>query len=266
MRIAGRLVLITGASSGIGAAAASALAGRGARVILVARTRSALEEHAAAIAARGGEGHAFPADLTDQAQVSALACAVKEQLGVPDILVNNAGAGRWLFLEETDPADAVGMMACPYFAACFATRAFLPDMLARRSGMIVNVTSPAAYAPWPGATAYTAARWAMRGFTKALQADLHGTGVRAMLLTPGEVASPYWEHNPGARERIPRVARLYRTLTCEETGEALADAIERDRQEVILPWLMHMTTLLHRLAPGLVERMIVRTGARRPSA
>lgn len=262
MRIADRLVLVTGASSGIGAATAEAMARRGGRVVLVARSRTALEEVAARIGRAGGEGHVFAADLTDPAQVGAMAAAVSEQLGTPDILVNNAGAGRWLFLEETDPADAVRMMAAPYFAAAFTTRAFLPEMLRRRSGMIVNVTSLAAYAPWPGATGYAAGRWAMRGFTKALQADLRRTGVRAMLFTPGEVTSPYWEHNPGTRERIPGIARLYRRLTPEATGEALARAVERDRREVIVPWTLHVTTLVHRIAPRAVEWLVATTGAR----
>ena len=83
-------------------------------------------------------------------------------------------------------------MAAPYFAAFFLTRALLPDMLARNSGTIVNVTSIASHIVWPGAVAYTAGRWAMRGFTEALRADLSGTGVRTMLATFAAVSSPYW--------------------------------------------------------------------------
>jgi uncharacterized protein len=263
MQIKDRLVLITGASSGIGAATAQALARRGARVILVARTRSALEEVAAGIAALGGEAHIFAADLTNSAEVTQVAQAITDCLGTPDLLVNNAGAGRWLFLEETDPVEAVQMMAAPYFAACFTIRVFLPAMLERRTGMIVNVTSVAGYTAFPGATAYTAARWAMRGFTKALQADLHGSGLHVMLFAPGEVSSSYWDHNPGSRERMPGIARLYPKLTPEQTAEALARAIEHDRHEVILPWLLRMTVLMDRFMPGPIEWLLVKTGTRR---
>ena len=80
-------------------------------------------------------------------------------------------------------------------------------MLERGSGTIVNVTSLAAFMPWAGATAYTAARWAMRGLTEALRADLHDTPVRVMLATFAKVASPYWQHNPGAARARPNARR-----------------------------------------------------------
>ena len=78
---------------------------------------------------------------------------VTAETGLPDIVFNNAGVGKWLCAQETDPADVVSMMASPYFAAFFVTRAFLPDMLKRNSGYIINVTSPASRLVWPGATA-----------------------------------------------------------------------------------------------------------------
>src|SRR5512133_3252669 len=163
MRVRGRVVVVTGASSGIGAACALAVARRQARaVVLLARTAAALESVAARVRALGAEALPYPVDLTDPVAVEDAKAAVERAMGVPDVLVNNAGAGRWLFVEETSPAEAVQMMAVPYFAAFFATRAFLPGMISRGSGHVVNVTSVAAYAPWPGAAGYTAARWAMR--------------------------------------------------------------------------------------------------------
>jgi short-subunit dehydrogenase len=264
VNVNGRLTLITGASSGVGAAAAKAFARRGGRVLLVARTKSALEQVAAEISAAGGEAHVYPADVSDRSDVERLARTINEDVGTPDILVNNAGSGRWLFVEETDPADVAPMMAVPYFAAFYVTRAFLPDMLRRRSGHIVNMTSPAAYMPWPGATAYTATRWAMRGFNAALRADLKGTGIGVTLVSPGKVSSAYFANNPGSEERIPSISRFYGTLTSEQVGAAIVRAVEREQREVIMPLTLRLTVMLHNVLPRPIDWMVVKTGWHRP--
>ena len=131
MEWSGKRVLITGASSGIGAATAEAAAKRGAEVALVARSADKLEAVAHQIRQTGGvvTTHAF--DVSDPEQVGRLATEVP----IPDVLFNNAGAGRWKPLVETDPAEAAGMIGAPYLAAFYTTRAFLPAMLARRSGV-----------------------------------------------------------------------------------------------------------------------------------
>ena len=145
MLIRGCAAVVTGASSGIGAATAVALACRGARaVVLLARTASALEEVAAEVRACGATSLPRAVDLADAAAVAEVAAAIQHEIGAPDLIVNGAGAGRFLFVEETSAADAAAMMAVPYLAAFHVTRAFLPAMLARQSGHIVNVTSPAA--------------------------------------------------------------------------------------------------------------------------
>src|SRR5512144_276483 len=151
MRVRGRVVVVTGASSGIGASTALAVARRQARaVVLLARTAPALERVAREVRALGAEALPCAVDLTDARAVEEVEATVERTFGAPDVLVNNAGAGRWLFVEETSPAEAVQMMAVPYFATFFTTRAFVPAMISRGSGHVVNVTSVAAYAAWPG--------------------------------------------------------------------------------------------------------------------
>jgi short-subunit dehydrogenase len=257
VQLSGSHALVTGASSGIGAAIARELHRRGARLTLVARRRDRLEQLASDLPGAAVE----PADLSRLSDVEALARRVLER-GVPDVLVNNAGAGRWLAVDETPPGEAQQMMALPYLAAFELTRALLPAMLARGSGRVVCMTSLAGYTHIPGAAGYAVARWAMRAFAGQLREDLRGSGVGVTLIAPSEVDSPYFENNPGSRERIPRsVALLGGSVTPEHVARATARAVERERFEVFVPW---QAALVMRLTPRpIVDWLVRRSGWRR---
>jgi uncharacterized protein len=260
VKLAGALAVISGASSGIGKATAIAFAAKGAQVVLLARRRDALDQAVAEITSRGGDASAYDVDLTDAQALQRATDAIKRDVGIPDIIVNNAGAGRWLFTEETPPDEAVQMMAVPYFAAFGLTRAFMPEMLARRSGRIVNMGSPGSFAPWPGATGYTAARFAMRGFTAALRADLDGTGIGVTLVVPGEVRSAYFEANPGTAARMPGAGKFFPVLSPEQVADAIVRAVERGSALVVLPFALRIMLALHGIWPWPLERLMVRTG------
>ncbi len=228
---------MTGGSSGIGRATAELLARRGARVILLARGTEQLAEVAAGIKEHGGNAAAYTVDLSQAAEVAAIAERIKREEGVPDIIVNNAGAGRWLPLVRTSPEEARAMIELPYLAAFYVTRMFLPDMLARGRGQIACVTSPASRMVWPNACGYIAARHALKGFAEALRQEMKGSGIGVTLVTLGTVASPYWEHNPDSRENVPRgIPLLMPDLTTEQAAETIVTAIERRKARVVRPW------------------------------
>jgi short-subunit dehydrogenase len=264
MDIAGRTVLITGASSGIGAAAARAAARRGARVLLVARHRERLARVRAEVRSIGGFADVYAVDLSNPLAVGDTMATLLDDHGAPDVLVNNAGAGRWLAVEETPPEEALAMMAAPYLAAFYVTQALLPEMIARRSGHIVNVNSPAALVPIPGAAGYTAARWALRGFTAALRAELAGTRIGVTQFTPGKVSSDYFLHNPGSEERIPAISRWIPVLSPDEAAERMWDAVRARRADVTVPAMLSFLRVAHHWFPSLVERLVWSTGWRRP--
>ena len=184
-----KTVLITGASSGVGAAAARAFARTGARVILVARGEAPLTALADEI---GVLAHAMPCDAADPVQVAALKERVLAEYGVPDVLIHSAGAGQWKTVQDTPPEEAVMMMNAPYFAAFTITHAFLPGMLERDSGTIISVNSPACIAAWPSSVGYAATRAALKGFHDALSQDLAATGVNACHVIFGRIDSPYF--------------------------------------------------------------------------
>jgi len=189
--LAGRSALVTGASRGIGAKIAEALGAAGARVALVARTRSALEE----VARRtGGDAVVLEADLSDES-AAADAAARAHQLfgGAPDILVNNAGIFRIAELESMPPSEFSTMLRLNLFAPFLMLREFLPAMRARGSGHVVTIGSSADKVIFAGNGAYSATKFGMRAIHEVLREETRGSGVRATLVSPSGVDTDIWE-------------------------------------------------------------------------
>ena len=258
-----QIALVTGASSGIGAATARLLASAGYRVVLAARRESALRKVAAELA---GNPVVEPLDASDGEAVEAMAERVRASVGIPDVIVNAAGAGAWKDMEETTPAEVQAMIGAPYLAAFHVTRAFLGGMLARGSGVIIHVGSPASAMAWPGATAYTAARWALRGLNEALVADLRGTGVRSCHVVFGRVSSAYFETNAGAEERMSGIARTIPRLSPEECARVILRTIRAPRREVFAPFMLRMYHAVNVLFPMSIRWTLAVTGRKRAAA
>ena len=261
--MSGKLAVVTGASSGIGAATAEALGARGWTVVLVARRHAPLQALAIRMAAVGADPVVEAVDAADAEAVAAMADRVRRDHGIPDVIVNAAGLGAWQWPEDTPPAHMEAMLDAPFRAAYHVTQAFLRDMIERGSGAIVHVGSPAAIAPWPGATAYTIARWALRGFHEALRQDLAGTGVTSSHVVFAEVASAYFDTNEGASERRPWLGRIVRTSTPAETAEVILRTLDRPRAQVLHPAMLRVLVAFHRVVPGVASWLLRITGAKR---
>jgi NADP-dependent 3-hydroxy acid dehydrogenase YdfG len=257
MTQASKLALVTGASSGIGAATARLLATQGYRVVLIGRRRDALQDVAAEI---GAAAVVEPCDASDGEAVLAVAERVRREHGVPDVIVNSAGAGQWKRIEHTTPAEAVSMMGAPHFAAFNTTHAFMEGMLDRNSGVIIHIGSPVSLFTWPSSVGYAAARWAMRGMHEALCDDLYWTGVRSCHIVFGKVSSPYFESNPGAEERIPKIAATVRTLTPEACAKIIAGVIRRPRRQSVYPFMMRMYYWMYLLFPWVTHKLMRLSG------
>jgi NADP-dependent 3-hydroxy acid dehydrogenase YdfG len=256
------IAVVTGASSGIGAATARALVADGWRVVLVARRADRLAGLAAELAAGGGEAAVEAVDAADGGAVAAMGSRVLASWGAPSLVVNSAGAGVWRFLEETAPEEILGMAGAPYLAAANTCAAFMAAMLAEGRGHFIHIGSPASLMPWPGATAYTASRWALRGLHEALCMDLVGTGLASSLIYFGEVSSEYFEANPGSHEHIPAVGRWIPRSTPERCAEVVRRVVRRPRRVVFHPFTLRLMWWAAKLAPAPTRWLIARTGRR----
>ena len=255
-----KLAVITGASSGIGAATAMRLAAENYKVVMVARNRARLEELAGTI---GQQAVVEACDAGDGRQVLDLAERVRNEHGVPDLIVNSAGAGEWKRIEDTSPQEAVTMMKAPYFAAFNLTHAFMDDMLARNRGVIIHVNSPASIVTWPSCIGYAATRWALRGLHEALCDDLYGTGVHSCHVVFGKVSSSYFKHNPDTEEKLPGIARTIRTITPDECADIISRVVSRPRRQVIYPFMLKLYSWNYILFPWVTRWLMRRTGVKR---
>ena len=215
--LAGRTAVVTGASRGIGRATALRLADAGARVVLLARGREALESLASEL---GGDALALPCDLADRAAVRDVGARIVAATGgAPDLLVNNAGLFDIAPLASMEPGRFAMTLETNLVAPFLLMRALLPGMQARGRGHVVTVGSIADRNTFPGNGAYAASKYGARAMHEVLRAELRGTGVRASLVSPGPVDTPLWDPlDPDNRPGFtPRNAML--------AADAVADAI-----------------------------------------
>ena len=188
-----KICVVTGATEGIGRAVAAALASRGARLAICARTAGSVERAVAEFRGTGAEVVGRTCDISDEGAVETFAGFVRSACGPPDVLVNNAGLAHFVPVVEMRTADFDRIMAVNVRGTFLMTRAFLPDMLERRQGHIVNIASLAGKNAVPNGAAYSAAKHAVLGFSKSLFAEVRRHGVRVTAICPGSVATPFFE-------------------------------------------------------------------------
>ncbi|MEZ5382201.1 MAG: SDR family oxidoreductase [Microthrixaceae bacterium] len=254
-----RTALVTGASSGIGAELARELAGRGHGVALVARREDRLADLAGELAAAGVRAEVLATDLADRDARAALPGRV-EALGLEvDILVNNAGLSTFGAVASSDPAAELQMIEVDVAAVADLTSRFLPAMVKRRRGSVLNVASTAAFQPLPGQAGYAAGKAFVLSYTRSLGGELRGTGVGATALCPGPVKTEF-----GAAAGIgDDEAEAPLPAVMWESAEAVArcgiDALERGEAVAIPGAANRVLAMGAHLAPkGPLVRLIAR--------
>jgi dehydrogenase/reductase SDR family protein 7B len=249
-----KTIWITGASSGIGAALARALSARGARLILSARSGDKLE----AVRQRSGnpdQHFCLIMDLADPASIEAAWSRLKEMAYTVDILINNAGMTQRAKVAETDMAVYRLLMEVNCLAAVDLTKKVLPGMIERGTGQIVAVSSLMGKFSSPQRSGYAAAKHALQGFMDALRAEVHDSGIRVLVASPGFVNTDVSINallGDGSRHGQMDPAQAA-AISAERCAEQIVAAMEKGRDEVFPGGKERIGLLLNRLSPALLR-------------
>lgn len=228
--VAGRRVLVTGASSGIGAGLAEGLAQAGATVGLCARRQDRLAEVLERCRKHSPDSRMWVADLSDMAAVDRLAAQATEELGQVDVLVNNAGIPKRRHVTKLDPETVEAVMRINYQSPVRLTLALLPQMLERGEGRIVNVASVAATISSPGEAAYDASKAALAVFGEAMAVDLWTTGVKVTTVYPGVIDTELFT----LPDNDPFTAPV-EAVPVSDAVDAILEALRNEALEVYVP-------------------------------
>ncbi|MDB5311686.1 MAG: hypothetical protein JWO38_5888 [Gemmataceae bacterium] len=246
--LAGKVAVVTGASSGIGWELAKQLAADGCKVGLLARREGPLRALAAEITAAGGAAAVAVADVSDRGQLEMGVAALRAALGPVDLMVANAGVGKPTFLDPVNVADVEDMFRVNTLGVVYAFAAVMPEMLARKAGHLVAVSSLAGYRGLPGEAAYCASKAAVNVYLDGLRIHLRGTGVRVTTVCPGFVETPMTAtntfHMPGL-------------MTAAAAARRIVRAVKAGRKVYNFPWRLHLMVKLSRWLPdGVINWMM----------
>jgi short-subunit dehydrogenase len=225
-------------------------------LVLSARRRERLEELATEIRALGRRAETVVGDVTDAFVRQALLDCAQEKFGGLDILVNNAGVAALGRFEDANPDRLRQIFEVNFFSLVELTRAALPLLKRGRRPLVVNVGSILGHVAIPHLSEYCAAKFAVRGFSEALRAELHGSGVGVLVVSPATVETEIWERM--LEETAPTAWRAPRGLTPEAVAAATVRAIRRGRREVLPGFEAKAFNIVNRLCPAIVAWVLER--------
>jgi short-subunit dehydrogenase len=251
MKIDGKVVIVTGASAGIGAACAAEFARAGAKLSLCARSEEGLRR------AAGDQALITAGDLTDEAVRRRVVERTIERFGAIDLLINNAGIGIYIPSWEAPEVEVRRLMELNFFALLGMIQLVTPHMRARRSGTIVNVGSIGGKIVLPWLTVYSASKYAVGALTEGLRMELRRDGIRTMLVCPGYVLTEFQRRAVG--EVPPQMVKGRRfAITAAECAADIRRGVERDARTVMSPRVGWLLVALARLLPRAVEARMAR--------
>jgi len=253
-KLADKVVLITGASSGFGADAARLFAKEGCIVVLASRRMNLLTALAEQIRLEGGQACAVGLDVSEQSQIDEAIQTVLDTFGRIDILFNNSGYGCLDWLETLAPADIDTQINVNLRGLIQVTRAVLPSMLACRAGTIINMSSVAGLIAAPMYSVYAATKYGVRGFTDALRRELTPFGIQVSGIYPGPAVTEFGQHPGGdgaIKENLKVPGWIY--MTSAYVARRTIGLAKHPRRALIIPWWFQPMIAFDTLFPGLVD-------------
>src|SRR5579863_1530401 len=262
MEVSGKVVVITGASMGIGEAVAKLFADRGASVVLLSRDAERAE------AARGRVGHAertlaLACDVRNREEIDRVVGLTLHHFQRIDVWINNAGHGILDSVANVDMAAVRETFETNFFGALEAMQAVIPVMNQQGSGAIINISSVAGHIPIPFHAVYSATKFAMNAIGKAARIELLTNGINVLTVCPGYVRTDFGKNAvKGKEQKQVRPARV-RGVTVERVANAVLQGYLKRKREVVVPWFMHPVIKIYQLFPGLLEWAMVRMARER---
>ena len=253
------VILITGASSGIGETTARLFARQGFRVALTARRLDRLETITAEIRSAGGDAFPIQSDVSDHLSIQNMVKETLDHYGQIDVLFNNAGFGRLGWLEILDPIKEIkAQLDTNLTGMIYCTHAVLPHMIQRRKGHIINMSSIAGLVGTPTYTIYAASKFGVRGFSQALRREVSIWGVHVSAIFPGGVETEFAEKSGSTKRKTGISTPRWLRLTPDRVAEAVYRLTLRPRAIVVVPWMMRYSVWLNNMVPSLVDKIIER--------
>lgn len=247
-----KIVLITGASSGIGQASAIQFAKKGAKLILVSRNIEKLNQISEDLKRFNASSFIFECDVSDKLQVNKISKIILDKFGSVDILVNNAGFAVYGSVYNLSIEEIESQMKTNYFGMIYFVKNFLPSMIKKKSGHIVNVASVAASFGLPGIAPYCASKFAMLGFSEGLKYELKGTGVGITVVSPIMVRTNFFNHP--SFKNMPNYSST--ALNPETVAKAIVRASNSPRLEIIVPGFVRGAVWLKNTFPYLITPIL----------
>jgi short-subunit dehydrogenase len=251
----GKVVVVTGASAGIGEGLALEIARRGGRVALVARRAQRLAAVAQRISAAGGEASVHVCDVAERAQVEATAREVLSRWGGVDVLINNAGYLRHVLFKDHDVDDIERVMRVNYLGPVWWIKALLPALRARGAGWIVNISSFAGVTPQPDEAAYSASKYALTGLSESIAYELEPLGIHVLVVHPVLVRTELF--TPEVSARMPAGSEGAFISTEEFVADTLR-ALERGESSIVVPRRFRAAPVLRAIFPRGVGRAMAK--------